>query len=169
MSMSEEIRAFCALIIENLDTLEPYGGRKVWKKRVSMLRKHITEGKTKPSPAEILQYIQNVGVEEKLTFLKQPHDHAYKPDYAQLINSVFSWFENYVPPGTRHPDWGATLSVGSVKTWVDQHGYNVYDTPKKQAAELVLVAYKRKYGKPLYKPEVRRSDPVVGAPPPRSG
>jgi hypothetical protein len=162
--LKEYIREFCKLVIENLDTLEVYEKRTLWKKKVSNLRKHLTENKSKPSVEEIYPVLFAIQLPQRIHFLKQPQDHAYKPEYAKLIMSGLTFIEDYVAPGgPHHHDYGPALSIGNAKTWVDQFGYNIFDTEvQRKHADLTLIHYERRHGKPLYKPEVRKSDPVGG-------
>jgi hypothetical protein len=94
-----------------------------------------------------------------------------KDEYIKILKHWLTFTKNIEksrPAGPNHPDYGPALGVGNVMLWRDQWGYNVFDTPKKRMAEVVLQQYERRHGKPLYKPEVRKSDPVPHAPPPRS-
>lgn len=151
-----------------------------FRKQISKNREQITTpvrnkgGKLHPMPPEIhAQFLESSPTQYEITrFLLAHQDdgHEFVEKYAQLTRDRLNYVngDNYGPTIAQHRDYGMALCIGNIKEWVDQYGYNVFDTPRKRVADVVLEQYKRQHnGRPLYEAECRKSDPVVNAPPPR--
>ncbi len=151
-----------------------------FRKQISRVREQVTTtvrnkgGKIHPYPDEIYRmFFQSSISQYDITAFLTAHagtGHQFLSEYGKLTMDRLNYVngDTYgLTPGI-HPDYGAPLCIGNIKGWLDQYGYNVFDTPRERLAKVVLSQYEKKQGKPLYVAEVRKSDPVENAPPPRS-
>jgi len=151
-----------------------------FRKQISRIREQVTTpvrnkgGKIRPMAQEIYSmFLSRSPTQYEITGFLTANagtGHQFLAEYGKLTMDRLNYVngDTYgLTPG-RHPAYGPMLGIGNIKGWLDQYGYNVFDTPRERLAKVVLAQYERKNGRPLYDAEVRKSDPVENAPPPRS-
>ena len=170
--MIEDIRALLDGLTETptLDLLETWGAdRKAFKKLVSTVRKHITTHIKAYTPIEVMHSeLTGLDIPRRLSQLidvgigRNPKIDSVK----HIIKTLeLCALDEYPHKPAIHKDYAGVLpTADNIVNWKDQWGYNVFETPRRKIADVALLAYQKKYGKRLMKPEVRKSDPVEHAP-----
>jgi inhibitor of KinA sporulation pathway (predicted exonuclease) len=165
--MKDQLRAWLDKIIKNLDLLDTFENRKNIKKQVGKVRKHITDDRKNPSTEEIFAWIWAQPDNLDILFHNMTSPFVGDMDKKEMFKRIWdnlTYIDRYEGPKLPiHPDYKNIPTVDNIKTYVDQYGMNVFETKiHRKIADAALLAYEKKHLKPLYKPEVRKSDPVEG-------
>jgi hypothetical protein len=160
---------------EFLDLIEEHGEikREDYKKMVSAALKHIdVVAETVKGGLMVTwaaQEIENMNVDFIKGQLLRPLPQmgpGPKRRYIRRITTLLEKILIWEPTPEVHPAYGGMPTTGGLRSWLDQWGYNIFETPKRKLAERALLEYEKRNKKPLYKTEVRKSDPVKYAPEP---